>query len=191
MRHPGISDCRRGHLGAGIRACCSTGSPWLGNSEMKKNAVLSDCGRYRYALWRIWEECLPVVMFIGLNPSTADATRDDPTVRRCVDFARRWGYGGLSIGNLFAYRTSHPRQLMTAEDPVGPDNDDWLLRLNAQAQLTVAAWGDNGTYRGRHHAVIRMFPRLYCLKMSSQGNPRHPLYLAANLQPQPIGEPSP
>jgi len=153
---------------------------------MKKNAIISDCGMYRYALWRIWDDAQPLVLFIGLNPSTADATLDDPTLKRCVGFAHQWGYGGISLGNLFAFRSTDPQQLWVAKDPIGPDNDKWLFKLNNKAALAVAAWGDDGVFKNRNNVVLRLFPNLFCIKMSRQGNPRHPLYLPRTLKPSRI-----
>ena len=92
-----------------------------------RGAELSGCGRYRYKLWRIWDPDLPPILFVMLNPSTADANSDDRTIRRCVAFAKRDGFGGLLVGNLFAYRTPYPRVLRKAEEPVGDGNDVALV----------------------------------------------------------------
>ena len=88
---------------------------------MEKGARFSESRTHRYALWRIWEKGAPMVMFVGLNPSTADETQDDPTIRRCIDFAKRWGYGGLYMLNIFAFRATNPKDMKAAADPVGPD----------------------------------------------------------------------
>ena len=92
-----------------------------------RGAELSGCGRYRYKLWRIWDPDLPPILFVMLNPSTADANSDDRTIRRCVAFAKRDGFGRLLVGNLFAYRTPYPRVLRKAEEPVGDGNDVALV----------------------------------------------------------------
>lgn len=144
------------------------------------SARLSPCRRYRYALWRTWDDTLPRVMFVGLNPSTADETVDDPTLRRTMDFARRWGFGGVGNGNLFAFRATDPKAMMAAEDPVGPDNDAWLRRLADEAQLVVAAWGNDGGFHGRSAVVRAMLPDLHCLKINASGEPAHPLYQRAD-----------
>lgn len=89
---------------------------------MKKGAIISDCQQYRYALWRIWDETKPFVMFIMLNPSKADAETDDNTVRRCIGFAKSWGYGGIYICNLFAYRSTDPKVLLKVDNPFGDQN---------------------------------------------------------------------
>lgn len=148
-------------------------------------AELSPCRRYRYALWRTWDETLPRVMFIGLNPSTADETVDDPTLRRTMDFARRWGYGGVGNGNLFAFRATEPRDMMAAPDPVGPDNDAWLRRLADEAALVVAAWGNGGAFMDRSAAVRGLLDGLHCLKLNASGEPAHPLYQRKETRPSP------
>ena len=146
-------------------------------------AALSDCGRYRWALWRRWAPG-PRVLIVMLNPSTADALRDDATIRRCIGFARAWGFGALAVGNLFAFRTRSPRRLLAAQDPVGEENDRWLARLRRAAALTVAAWGNHGAWRGRDVAVRRRLRGAQILRLSAQGQPVHPLYLPATLRPR-------
>ncbi len=152
---------------------------------MDRRAVFSPCQRYRYTLWRRWDGALGVVMIIGLNPSTADASRDDPTVRRCIGYARDWGYGGLFLTNLFAFRATLPAAMKAAANPIGPDNDQHLLAVAGVAALRVAAWGVGGQHRGRAAAVAAMLPCLHCLRLSRDGHPMHPLYLPRGLQPQP------
>lgn len=153
---------------------------------MQRWAIVSPCQSYRYALGRRWSAA-PVVLIIGLNPSSADGHSDDPTVRRCVAFARSWGYGALWLGNLFAYRATDPRQMLAACDPVGPANDRWLQRLSGAADLVVAAWGVRGGFGGRDQAVRSLLPAVHCLRLSRQACPMHPLYLPKTLQPQPWG----
>lgn len=149
---------------------------------MNRGAYISACGRYRYSLWRQWAPG-PQVAIVGLNPSTADATLDDPTIRRCIGFARSWGYCGIIMLNLFAWRATQPRDMMAAEDPIGPDNDRVLCEAHRRAALTVAAWGAHGTYGGRHNAVREMLPKLHYLRLTKDGHPSHPLYLPASLKP--------
>ncbi|MFA7436843.1 DUF1643 domain-containing protein [Castellaniella sp.] len=157
-------------------------------SLSKKTAVLSDCRRYRYSLSRWWgEPGLGYAMFIGLNPSTADEVEDDPTIRRCVSFARSWGYGGLVMGNLFAYRATNPAEMMAANDPVGAENDKHLLALARDARIIVAAWGNKGIYQGRGMAVRALIPSLHALTVTKAGQPGHPLYLHKTLVPVPLG----
>jgi len=129
---------------------------------------------YRYSLWRLWDETLPQILFIGLNPSTANATKDDRTVSRCVNLAKQWGYGGISIGNLFAYQSENPEEMMNHSEPIGPENDKWLKRLADDSDLIVAMWGDGGLHMNRAETVLRMFPDLYCIATTQAGQPRHP-----------------
>ena len=125
-------------------------------------------------------------MIIGLNPSTADEKEDDPTIRRCVQFARSWRYGGLCMANLFAFRAAKPADLFAASDPIGPGNDDWLIKLAESAGVVVAAWGNGGMHLGRAKGVRRFIPNLHCLQMNRTGEPAHPLYLKAGLRPTPL-----
>ena len=143
------------------------------------SAVFSRCGRYRYVLRREWDLTRPVVLFIGLNPSTADAQRDDPTIRRCIGFAHDLGYGSVIVANLFAFRATKPADLRRAGDPVGPRNNWWLGRLRREARLTVAAWGVHGKLRSRDEEFLAEGGELYCLGRTKGGCPRHPLYLRA------------
>lgn len=153
---------------------------------MKKDAKFSDCRQYRFALWRIWDESKPYVMFIGLNPSTADETEDDPTISRCINYARSWGFGGVCMANLFAFRATEPARMLMAPDPVGHENDQWLVRLSEEAGLVVAAWGDTGGHMGRSQQVKELLTGLHCLKKNKSGEPAHPLYQKATLRPVPL-----
>lgn len=156
------------------------------NPPKPRGAAFSRCGRYRYAVWRTWNPDKPRVLFIGLNPSTADARRDDPTLVRCMGFARDWGYGGVVTANLFAWRATDPRNLRQATEPVGPGNDRWLRRLVDASTLTVAAWGNHGAWRERADRIRSRFPALYCLRLTAAGEPAHPLYLPKHLTPFPL-----
>tara|TARA_B000000609_G_C24097462_1_gene306402 strand:+ start:85 stop:597 length:513 start_codon:yes stop_codon:yes gene_type:complete len=149
----------------------------------KSDAVFCKDRIYRYGLWRIWNEKLPKVLFIGLNPSTATETKNDPTIRRCIRYARDWGYGGYIMGNIFAYRSTDPKLMKKADDPVGPQNNTWLIKLNKEADLTIAAWGNHGEFKNRYKEVIKLIPNLHCLKITKNGNPSHPLYLPQSLKP--------
>ena len=152
---------------------------------MKNTARLSRCRRYRFALWRTWDDSKPWVLFIGLNPSTADETSDDPTLVRCMNFARDWGYGGVCVANLFAFRATDPLAMKAATDPVGRQNNRWLRNLARQAGLIVAAWGNDGGFRGRSQKVRDMLPAMHCLKVNGSGEPAHPLYQPATRRPIP------
>ncbi len=153
---------------------------------MKNTAELSQCRQYRYALWRTWDESKPYVMFIGLNPSTADENTDDPTLRRCMNFAKSWGYGGVCTANLFAYRATQPEDMKASADPIGSSNDEWLKTLADEAALVVAAWGNDGSFLGRSDRVLELVPNLHCLKLNKSGEPAHPLYQAATTQAVPM-----
>jgi hypothetical protein len=153
---------------------------------MKNTAKLSECRKYRYALWRTWDDSLPYVLFVGLNPSTADETSDDPTLTRCINFAKSWGYGGVCMANLFAFRATEPFDMKASDDPVGSENNNWLKSLAKDAAIVVAAWGNDGAYLGRSKKVVELIPNMHCLKLNKSGEPAHPLYQPARLQPVPM-----
>lgn len=152
-------------------------------------ALLSPDGLYRYTLHRRWDEAKPTVNFIMLNPSTADAAKLDPTLRRCLGFADSWGYGGFVITNLFAYRATNRLVLRTVEDPIGPDNDAHLLEQAQQSDIVVCGWGTDGRLRNRDASVLLMLLKnkiaVHYLRLTVEGRPGHPLYLPSNLTPQP------
>lgn len=150
--------------------------------------VMSKCLRWRYALTREWGPRAPLVV-IGLNPSTATATEDDPTVRRCIGFARRWGMGGLVMLNIFAYRATDPRELRRVTDPVGVRNNDALRVLTAGVPHVLCAWGSHGAYRARGGFVAELLADrpLRCFGRTKGGHPRHPLYLRSDSQPEAYG----
>jgi len=150
---------------------------------MDKSAIISDCQHYRYELRRMWDDSKPFVLFIGLNPSTADAEMEDNTSRVCINYAKRWGYGGLLFGNLFAYRSTDQSALYTAADPVGPKNDHWLKKLQVEAKLVVCAWTATGAHQNRNKAVLSFVHEPHCLVKLKSGHPGHPLYKRADLQP--------
>ncbi len=150
-------------------------------------AILSPCETYRYVLGR---PCLPMFggysgysrcVFVMVNPSTADATKDDPTIRRCIKFATRWGYNELRVVNLFAFRSSHPRDLLGAADPVGPENNEYLADELRAADLVICAWGNNGVIDGGTQARALLawcYARatyLHHLGVTKTGHPKHPL----------------
>lgn len=150
-----------------------------------KSAELSPCGRYRYTLRRAGlGGSIETINFIMLNPSTADAEIDDPTIRRCIRFTSDWGYNELVVTNLFALRSTDPKALATAADPIGPDNDRHIAQQAAAAALVVCAWGAHGALRGRAAHVVRLLASAgiqpMCLSMTAGGQPGHPLYLPAS-----------
>lgn len=165
-----------------------------------KTAVISECGLYRYRLTRTWDEALRPACFLMLNPSTADATKDDPTIRKIVKLARAWGCGGIVVVNLFAYRATDPMRLFDVfynpvavpgkGDPVGPDNDRYIREAVEQCHPIIAAWGTKGVMMLRDQKVKQMLASIgvpvMCLKSTKDGHPQHPLYVKDDTQPQPF-----
>jgi hypothetical protein len=165
-----------------------TAKPFL---TLDRRTILSADHLYRYTLWREFGlSAERFVMFVALNPSTADHAVDDPSSRRCIDFAKRWGFDAMVMVNLFAFRATDPLQLRNASDPVGPDNDAWLDFLAPRASLIVAAWGVHGSLMGRDAAVARRMPSMVCLGTTKDGAPRHPLYMRATTPLQPYFHPA-
>jgi hypothetical protein len=175
------------------RWCAAKGRPSMG----ERVTTLSDCRKYRYTLWRDWpmsdgeerqgfDRERAYAMFIGLNPSTADEVEDDPTIRRCIGFAKSWGYGALCMTNLFAFRATNPKELYRNSNVVGAENDEWIKRCAKGACVVVAAWGKDGDHLYRDQDVPYMlaqlegFPseRFKCFGRNKDGSPKHPLYLA-------------
>lgn len=152
-------------------------------------AVFSPCGSYRYLLWRGALGPQPLLGFGMLNPSTADHREDDPTIRRCLRWARdaRPSPSGLLVWNLFALRATDPAELVGHLDPVGPKNNDAILLALGFTQRTIAAWGTHGALGGRDKAVLRRCAaqgsKLHALKLTKEGHPGHPLYLPKSAQP--------
>lgn len=149
-----------------------------------QSAVISPDRKYRYALERRWGSG-PFVLFVMLNPSTADEHVDDPTLRRCIGFGKAWGFGGLLVGNLFALRSTDPRELAKAHDPVGPDADVWLTTMAMRAGLVVAAWGAHAFAQDRARQVVdsRVLGNFTVLGLTKAGHPRHPLYAPGSCVP--------
>jgi hypothetical protein len=159
-----------------------------------RGAIISPCGLYRYRLTRRWSRaaCVRTVNWIMLNPSTADAETDDATIRRCVNFARCWGYDEIVVTNLFALRSTDPRGLLEADDPVGPRNDSYLMAAALKADLVVCAWGEPPrALKARADTVLTALRSaevpLRCLTRTASGQPGHPLRLRADLSPVPFG----
>ncbi len=156
-------------------------------NEDQPRAVFDASLRYRYTLWRQWDPRGPIVNFIMLNPSTADAMQNDPTVTRCIHYAQKWGFGSLVVTNIFAYRSTDPKALTQVVDPIGPENNDYLRQIAEQAQQIVLAWGTHGVLAQRHAAVLALLHPLplSSLAITKDGYPQHPLYLPGHLTPQP------
>jgi len=143
------------------------------------DAGLSEDGKYRYWLTRKWDS-RPLITFIMLNPSTADAQNDDPTIRRCMDFAERDGAGGIAVVNLFALRATNPKELHKHPAPIGPMNNHNILLWSTGVSKVILAWGAGGNYGGRAKAVLFLLGKsknLYTLGATKNGMPRHPLYV--------------
>lgn len=162
---------------------------------MVSSAIISACGKYRYLLSRSWAEG-PRLLFIMLNPSTADATVDDPTIRLCCGWAKLLGFPGVDVVNLFAWRATNPKELLVqlkaGQNIVGPKNDNGLYSTARQAPMVICAWGNGGSLRGRAADVLSMLRQasipVHCLKLSKSGQPVHPLYQPYTLVPQLINE---
>ena len=159
------------------------------------SAVFSDDRKYRYLLQRKINNAKNICVFICLNPSTADEKFDDPTVRRCIGYAREWGYGKLMLGNLYAYRATSPKEMLAQGDRNAPglDNTGWLLYLleigNQPGNTVVLGWGNLGDRLGaasrlREEIKYRGYSS-HVLKLTGQDEPAHPLYLRKDLVPQP------
>jgi hypothetical protein len=148
---------------------------------MKKNAIISEDKKYRYELSRIWDKEKPKVLFIMLNPSTADSEIDDPTIRRVVNFAKSWGYGGVFVGNLYAFRSTDPKELRWADNPVGDNNIQHIQSLIGLTEKVIYAWGNN---QKEPEWLCDVVDAPYCIDISKKGIPKHPLYLKAELHPK-------
>ena len=147
-------------------------------------ATLSPCAMYRYRLWRCWDTNKPMITFIGLNPSTANAFEDDNTIRKCMKFAKFWNFGGIWMINLFAYRTKSPDIMKQAEDPIGSEAREYLDMTLDLTHTCVAAWGNHGEYQDRANEVLSIIREknipVKCLGKNKNGTPKHPLYLKSD-----------
>lgn len=162
-----------------------------------READISPCGLYRYTLHHRWDhdssEPQEVLGWIMLNPSTADARQDDPTIRRVQRFSEDWGYGGFKVCNLFAWRATDPEELKEATHSVGPLNDGAIIDLAAACPLIICAWGTGGALNDRAAHVLRLLgdvgANMAYLKLSKDGHPCHPLYLKGDLKPKKFNFP--
>jgi hypothetical protein len=158
---------------------------------MIKEAVLSNCENYRYSLTRIWDCSKGKVLFIMLNPSTADANNDDPTITRCINYCKSWGFGGLYVVNLFPFRSKEPGDLLKCENPLGENNSYWIKVAALKSDIIICAWGNSPivnklTKKFPNHRpldTIRIHEMCY-LELSKDGTPKHPLYLLKSLNPK-------
>lgn len=153
-----------------------------------KGAVISECRQYRYTLLRANAGMLDHrVLWVMLNPSTADSMHNDPTINRVADFSEQWGFYEFTVVNLYAFRTPYPKLLKAAADPIGPENDVRICHEADRATMIVAAWGQPGPIAHRATDVLRMlrgFKPVHCLKRNKTGHPTHPLYQPKHLTPQ-------
>ena len=148
-------------------------------------ADFDQTGKYRYKLWRIWNKDEPTILFIMLNPSTANAETDDPTIRRCLNFAKSWGYGGIEVVNLFALVSSDPEKLLTTPNSIGENNGQVILQASGRSKKIIVAWGAFREAIARGKEVIRLLDKfdIYCLGRTKSGHPKHPLYLRSDVNP--------
>lgn len=163
----------------------------------ERGCVLSDCGTYRYRLYREWDKSRPTLAFLMLNPSTADHLTDDPTVTRCLLRAAVGKFGRLEVANLFPLRATDPAELLTHPDPIGPTRgsvtaDGAILDVISAAHTVICAWGAHRSAEGRAIDVMRLINmtgmrhKLYHLGLNKDGSPKHPLYIAASTRPKPF-----
>jgi len=148
---------------------------------MRMEADLSTCERYRYSLRRSWDVGAGRCLFVMLNPSTADALRDDLTIKKCIGFSQKWGFSDLEVVNLFAFRATYPYQLLEANDPIGPENDEAIATAMKRCSMALVAWGDVPTRINPRVAQVNQILatiQAYCLGRTKAGNPKHPSRLA-------------
>ncbi len=157
-------------------------------------AVYSDCERYRYSLTRVWQPEGRRVAFIMLNPSTATEVQNDPTIERCEQRARRLGFGGFEVVNIFALRATDPRDMRAASAPEGAENGFFLEKAAADADMVIAAWGVHGAHRDHGPQTATLLHTkgyaLHHLGLTKHGHPRHPLYLPYATRPILWDDPS-
>lgn len=157
------------------------------NPDSVWGAEFSEDRKYRYALWRTWGHSNKgKVMFIGLNPSTANEELNDATIRRCIGFAKSWGYGGMYMLNLYSYVSKDPKKLVLDEQI--EKNNEKLLEYSQKSDIVILAWGCFKNHTKRMEEVEKMFPLAYCISKSKDGFPNHPLFLKSDLKPVRYGE---
>lgn len=158
--------------------------------EHFSGARFSECRKYRYTLWRHWDDTKPPALFVMLNPSTADDVDNDATVERCQRRALAMQFGGLRVANIFAYRSTDPDALYGLADPVGPENDVAIVEATQGAGIIVCGWGAHGKLHGRGEAVLALLRRAgatpHYLILNADDTPRHPLYVAYSVAPVPF-----
>jgi hypothetical protein len=151
------------------------------SAYLENDAVISDCGRYRYLLRRVWDFKKPRALVDMLNPSTADARMDDPTVKSVVRLTNALGFGSFEIANLYGWRETDPDALLACVDPVGPDNDQIVAAAISRCDVTICAWGAHKMAERRSRAMIELVrslrPSAFCFGKTKAGAPKHPLYI--------------
>lgn len=160
----------------------------LERGDASAGAIFSECDRYRYRLWRVWDPAKPKVCFVMLNPSTATHEVLDPTVTRCKKRAEALGYGGLEVANIFALRSTDPKALYEVPDPVGPENFSAIVDAVKDCAIAICAWGGHGSFLNIGPMIKERLQQFYpgkahYLKLNSDGSPAHPLYPPYSLQP--------
>jgi hypothetical protein len=154
--------------------------------KMDMSARFDRSGRYRFSLHRFWSSGLDTATMVMLNPSTADHLRNDPTINRCIQLSRAWGFGGVNIVNLFAYRTSSPAHLRIISSPIGKSNDSHIVEQCDKASAVIVAWGNHGRFLERDKEVLELLSSfdLWCIGQTKSGQPKHPLYAPGDVKLQ-------
>ena len=149
-------------------------------------AIYSKDRKYRYALTRVWDIHKPMVLFIMLNPSKANAIQNDPTITRVIGFSKRWGFGKVVVCNLFAYCATQPTDLFKQKKPIGKFNDYWIGKFSKEAHQVILAYGNHGNFQERHLEILKRIDQPFCIKISLKEMPMHPLYLKYTTTPLPF-----
>lgn len=151
---------------------------------MNKSAIISTCEAYRYTLKRVWDETLPMLGFIMLNPSTADSEINDPTISRCIQIAKHNGFGSICVTNLYAYRSTDPYQMLKLglQEAQGHDNEQHIVNIINSADKIIVAWGSHGSLGTLQVRECLQNVTVYCLKINKNGSPKHPLYCRVDSQ---------
>lgn len=155
--------------------------------DTNKGVKWSEDKLYRYLLWNIWAEEKDVIGFILLHPKGADVDKDNPITATLEKYAKKWGYGGYMLANLFAFKATNSDELtVIGKDAIGPSNDHWIKYLIEYSDKVICAWGEKGKLYGRANEVLKMIEEPYCIGRNMSGQPAHPLYLPRDWQPKPL-----
>jgi hypothetical protein len=156
-------------------------------------AVFDVNDKYRYSLWRAWSTYHPRIVFVLLNPSTANEHKNDPTILRCMGFARAWNFGSMEVVNLFAFKATDYRELLKVQDPTGEENNRFLMQAVERCSTVVLGWGNRGKFLNRDRQVLSLLADrsdVHCLGITKDGQPRHPLYVKGDTSLVPFFSPS-